>query len=193
MMKKRIFLIAIAICCFALCGAGTLAYFTARETAYNVITTGELAMDLVETTTDGLPFPEEGIDGLTPGDVVDKVVTVQNVGGVDFYTRVKLTCTVTDAQGKTDTLGMENITLDIDTEHWTLGEDGYYYYYRSLAPRGPEGGIDETEPLFTTVTFSTELGNEYQNAKVEIVVDAQAVQSRNNTDSPLTAAGWDAE
>ena len=34
------------------------------------------------------------------------------------------------------------------------------------------------------------MGNEYMNARLTIKVNAQAVQSRNNTDSALTAAGW---
>ena len=40
------------------------------------------------------------------------------------------------------------------------------------------------------MTFSTEMGNEYQNVKVKIDLDAQAVQSRNNGESALEATGW---
>ena len=184
MNKKRIFLIAIAICCLALAGTGTLAFFTARETAYNVITTGELALDLIETTTDGLPYPDEPIENVFPGMKIDKKVTVQNIGGVDFYARIAITNTLTDADGKTDTLSDAYILLDINETEWVKQGD-HYYYYRALLPG------EETEPLFTTVTFAPEMPNEYQRSRVEIDVAAEAVQSRNNTDSPLTAAGWD--
>ena len=183
MNKKRIFLIAVAICCLALAATGTLAFFTARDTAYNVITTGELAMDLIETTTDGLPYPEEPITNVVPSMVIDKKVTVKNVGGVDFYARIALTTTITDANGATDTLTDEYILLDLNETEWIMQGD-YYYYYRALLPG------EETEPLFTTVTFAPEMPNAYQKATIEIDVAAEAVQSRNNTDSPLTAAGW---
>lgn len=189
-MKKRIFLAAILLCCLALAGGGTLAYFTAHSTAYNVITTGELDMTLEETTEDGTPFPEEGIHGVVPGMEVSKIVTVKNTGGVDFYTRIAVTGIVTLESGKTEPMDMKKIRLDIDEEHWTKQGD-YYYYYRPLLAMGEDGTVDVTEPLFTTVTFTGALGNKYQNATVEIHVDAQAVQSRNNTDSPLTAAGWE--
>ena len=183
-MKKRIFLVAILLCCLALASGGTLAYFTARQTAHNVITTGELDMQLIEKQADGTPFPENGIAGVMPGDKIGKIVTVKNIGGVDFYTRIKTTFALFDAEGGTDKLTAENITLNINAEAWTK-QGNYYYYNRSLAP------TEETEPLFTHVDFGTELDNDYQNARVEIYVEAEAVQSRNNTDSPLTAAGWD--
>ena len=55
--KKRIAVIAAIVCCIALVAAGSLAYFTAEETAYNVITTATLDMTLHEETTGGKPFP----------------------------------------------------------------------------------------------------------------------------------------
>ena len=189
-MKKRLFLAAILLCCLALAGGGTLAFFSARETAYNVITTGELDMTLVETGEDGQPFPEDGIHGVVPGMEIDKVVTVKNTGGVDFYARIAVSGTVTFENGKTEALDMKKIRLDIDEENWTKQGD-FYYYNRALLAMGEDGMVDTTEPLFTTVTFGKDLGNKFQNATVEILVDAQAVQSKNNTDSPLTAAGWE--
>lgn len=186
--KRRLVLLALALCIAAVTATGTLAYFTAEETAHNVITTGYLDMILHETTTGGKPFPEEGLDNLMPGMVVDKRVTVENAGTVDFYLRVALDEEITPAQGVQAELNFDHITLDINEDDWTLAKDGYYYYNSAI-----KAGAT-TEPLFTTVTFEPEMGNEYMNAHVEITVRAQAVQSRNNGDSPLTAVGWaDAE
>lgn len=182
--KRRLVLLALALCVAAVTATGTLAYFTAEETAYNVITTGYLDMILHETTTDGQPFPEGGLDNLMPGMVVDKVVTVENAGSVEFFLRVALDQAITPAQGVDAELNFDHITLDINTTDWTLGEDGFYYYNRVLQPG------ETTEPLFTTVTFEPEMGNDYMNARVEITVRAQAVQSRNNGDAPMTAVGW---
>lgn len=184
--KKRIGLIAAIICCIAVLAGGTLAYFVAEETSYNVITTGVLSMDLVEETADGEPWPawpEDGISGVMPGQIVDKVAYVVNDGGVDFYTRIAIEKIITAAEGVTEELNFDNITLDINEEYWTE-QDGFYYYYAAVKPD------EQTEPLFTKVTFEPSLGNEYQDAYIEIIVNAQAVQSRNNTDSALTATGW---
>lgn len=190
MKKQRIFLAAVLVCCLALAGGGTLAFFTARETAYNVITTGELAMNLVETH-DGAPWPEEGVSGVMPGETIEKIVTVQNVGGVDFYARVKVTGQI-QLEGKDELIEMkpEHVELvGLNSTEWTK-QGEYYYYHRALAPRGADGVIDETEPLFTAVKLKEGLDNAYQNAKLTVFVDAQAVQSRNNGASALEAAGW---
>ena len=49
---------------------------------------------------------------------------------------------------------------------------------------------ERTEPLFTKVTFSTEMGNLYQGSRAEIAVLAQATQVANNGETALEADGW---
>lgn len=183
-IKKRIGLIATIVCCIAILASGTVAYFTAQETAYNVITTGALSMRLVEEGADGKPFPKEGITGVLPNMDVTKKAYVENTGDVDMYVRIALDTNVESMQEGGGALPFDDhISLDINTEDWTKQGD-YYYYKKALKPG------EATEPLFTTVSFDAKMGNEYMNARVRIDVDAQAVQSKNNTDSPLTAAGW---
>ena len=182
--KRYMILAALILCCIALVTGGTLAYFTAEETAYNVITTGELSMELKEETTGGKPFPEGGITGIVPGQSVDKKVYVVNNGGVDFYVRITVNKAVTGADG--EELPFEHITLDLNTADWTE-KDGYYYYNRVL-----KSG-EKTTPLFNTVTFETSMDSTYMEATVNITVNAQAVQSRNNGTSALDATGWAAE
>ena len=183
-IKKRIGLIATIVCCIAILASGTVAYFTAQETAYNVITTGALAMRLVEEGADGKPFPKEGITGVLPNMDVTKKAYVENTGDVDMYVRIALDTNVESMQEGGGKLPFDDhISLDINTEDWTKQGD-YYYYKKALKPG------EASKPLFTTVSFDAEMGNEYMNARVRIDVDAQAVQSKNNTDSPLTAAGW---
>lgn len=181
MTKRKIFLLAILVCCVALAAAGTLAYFTAEETAYNVITTGKLAMTLHEETTDGKPFPKEGVSGVMPGQIVDKVVFIENTGTVDFYARISLAMSVTGADGKA--LSPDVMALDLNTADWTKIGD-YYYYNKPLAPG------EKTAPLFKTVTFAADMGNEYMECTAKINVTAQTVQSRNNGATVLDAQGW---
>lgn len=181
--RKYMLSLGLLIIGLAVLATGTYAYFTAEETAYNVVTTGFLHMDLVEETTGGEPWPEEGITGVMPGTNVDKVVYVENLGSVPFYARVAMENIIIPAEGVEAELSFEHITLDLNTEQWQE-QDGYYYYYRALEPG------EKTEPLFTKVSFAPAMGNEYQNATVEVYVLAQAVQSANNGSDPLTALGW---
>lgn len=183
-MKKRMLTAALALCCLAVLATGTLAYFTAEETAQNVITMGSLKMELVELDEKGEPW--EDVENIVPGMEVTKKAYVENTGTVDFYTRVKITKTFVPAQGEElPELNTELVRLDINEKYWKLDEGDFYYYYKKPVAPG-----EKTEPLFTTVTFSTEMGNEYQNVKVIIDLDAQAVQSRNNGESALEATGW---
>ena len=182
-IRKRIGLIATIVCCIAILASGTVAYFTAQETAYNVITTGALSMRLVEEGADGKPFPKEGITGILPNMEVTKKVYIENTGDVDMYVRIALDQKIESLSDPAAQLNFEHISLNINKTDWTE-KDGYYYYNRVLKPG------EATVPLFTTVSFDAKMGNEYMNARVRIDVDAQAVQSKNNTDSPLTAAGW---
>ena len=181
--RKYIAVLAVMLACAAILATGTLAYFVAEETAYNVITTGVLDMLLVEETSGGQPWPDDGISGVMPGAEVDKIPQVQNIGTVDFYTRIRVTLSAV-AEDKKTPLDTEPVELNINTEFWTE-KDGWYYYRESVAPGG------ETEPLFTVVRFDEQMGNEYQNAEFYIDLKAQAVQSKNNDEGgPLSAEGW---
>ena len=120
---------------------------------------------------------------MTPGLEVTKIVEVENTGASSAWIRVLLEMTVTAADGETE-LSADPVELDYNTEKWTLGDDGYWYYNEALEPD------DTTEPLFTTVTFAAEMGNEYQESTCVIDITAQAVQSANNGDSAQEAVGW---
>ena len=176
--KKKIAVLAAIVCCLMLVAGGTLAYFTAEETAFNVITTGNLEMTLIDV------YDAEDGKNVVPDTEVSKVVSVKNDGDVSFWTRVKLDKIITPAEGvEAELVFDEYISLDIDTDNWTYA-DGYYYYNHALKPG------ETAEVLFTTVFFAPEMGNEYMNADMEINVTAEAVQSRNNGERVLDAAGW---
>lgn len=181
--KKRVLCLAVIAVGLAILATGTAAYFVAEETAYNVITTGFLYMDLVEETEDGKPWPEEGVTNVVPCTDVGKVVYVVNRGSASFFTRVIVDKIIHPAEDSDAELSTEYIDLDINTEFWT--ERNGMYYYNRIVKAG-----EKTEPLFTKVSFAPEMGNEYMNATVEIRVMAQAVQSANNGSDPLEALGW---
>lgn len=185
-MKKKILIGTLIVCALAIIATGTIAYFSVSEEATNVITSGRLTMVLHDETTGGIPFPEAGIHDIMPGQTVDKIVYIENDCPNPEYVRIYLEKSIHAEPGSDAQLTFEDITLDINNEMWTLGDDGWYYYNAVLEPG------EDTEPLFTTVSFGRKLNNDYQNCGLEIIVHAQAVQSEHNGDSAILASGWPA-
>lgn len=183
-MKRKLLLLAAVLITISMVGYGTLTYFTTSGTANNVITAGNIKLRLSEKNADGIDIPQGEIADIMPGTTVDRIVTVTNTGNNSFYLRIKLDKIIKPAEGVTKTLNFDDILLDIDTAHWALGGDGYYYYTIPLDP----GKV--TPALFTAVSFSKEMGNVYMDAHVEINVSAQAVQTANNGQSVSEAVGW---
>ena len=194
-MKKKILSLAMIAMLAAVSVSGTLAYYTAKGQAHNVITTGGVDIRLVEKTEvvgdDGtktlVDFPEEGIGGVMPGTSVSKIVSVKNDGNADAWIRIKVAMEI-----KKDDKVMELYIKDdkgertipvmsyqVDDAHWLYDgqdSDGYhtYYYRESVAPG------KSTDTLFEKVMFAKEMDNEYQNCRTNIIVSAQAVQVANN-------------
>lgn len=188
-MKKKILYIAAVVLCLSLISGGTYAYYTAADTARNVITSGgvDITIEEWQQTPDGLiPYPAEPI-AVMPATDVSKIITVRNADGRCFV-RMKLELTLRCADGTEMELTAEDlqkvIRLTMNTEDWTQ-KDGWWYYGSAL-----ETG-EATEPLMTGVSFDgPNMTNEYQNCTVTIDVVAQAVQAANNNTSALEAIGW---
>lgn len=187
-MKKKIAAVVVLVALAVMSISGTMAYFTADNIATNVITSGNIKIDLVEMekTSDGELVPFENKDGVMPGDQISKIVTVKNTGDNPAYIRVAVSQIVTLANGQISGEGNAHIKCDFNTTDWTY-KDGYYYYNEALAAGA------ETEPLFTTVAFSAAMGNVFQNCTAKIDVSAFAVQVKNNGANVFEAAGWPVE
>ena len=82
-MKKKLSIIFGIIAILAVISVGTLAYFTSEQNAENVISAGNIKLEIHEKTASGEDFPEEGII-VMPGDTVSKIVTVENTGDIRF-------------------------------------------------------------------------------------------------------------
>ncbi|MFI3326885.1 MAG: TasA family protein [Clostridia bacterium] len=179
MQKKKLY---ICIACIALLVgvaiSQTFAYFTTESTTTNVITTGYVKMELnEEIKADGVNWefiPISEATSILPGDTVEQKAYVTNIGSEDFYCRVSYEIQIEDAQGNTDTLDPNMITLNVDTDKWVLDEDGFYRYTDIVS-------VDETtSPLFDKVCFSTEMDNDYIGCTITIIVGSQSVQSEYN-------------
>ena len=182
-VKTRLILIALAAILATVLTQPSLAYYTTVGKATNVVTSGDIQLQIHEKTADGSDFPAEGVY-IIPGDIVSKQVSVENVCGHPFYLRVKLVSGSTNR----DLTAEECLKMDIDTENWTL-VDGFYYYNRPLQP----GEI--TLPLFTQVEIvGDQVDRSHIGSTLSLTVNAYAVQSENNpAEHPWDAAGWPAE
>lgn len=182
--KMKLLLVAIAAIVATWLTQPTLAYYTMIGTATNVVTSGDITLMIHEKTADGQDFPSEGVY-VMPGDIVSKIVTIENVCGHPFYLRVRLHSSATN-----DALSPEAcLAMDLNTEHWTLHSDGYVYYNAILQP----GEI--TEPVFTQVEIVGQyVTQEHVGTTLALTVKAQAVQSEHNpAERPWEAGGWPAE
>ena len=185
-MKKKCLMCAVIAILLSIVAYGTTAYFSHEDTATNVITTGDIKIELQEWAIpdgggDRIPF-EDVID-VQPGMVVSKIVQVKNIGGQDAWVRIALDKAITLADGVEGKVDLSLISYDLNTKYWTE-QDGYYYYNTILK-------ADKiTEPLFTRVIFSADMDNLYQHSKAVINVNAQATQVIHNGETVLEANGW---
>lgn len=178
-MKRKIWLCSCVLALAALISMGTFAYYATEDTATNVVTAGNVKIALNETTADGSAYPAGGVP-ILPGDTIDKIVTVKNTGSHPCYVRVELKKNVDSAALTAE----DCIHMDIDTEAWTY-RDGYYYYNTPLAAG------ETTSALFTQVRIDGKnVDNAYLGKTLALDITAYAVQSENNGDAVLDAAGW---
>lgn len=184
-IKLRFMAIAAAAIVMCLLTQGSLAYYTVLGTATNVVTSGNIRLLIHETTDQGTPFPEEGVY-VIPGDIVSKVVTVENDCDHPFYLRVKVVCG-TDSQ---ELSAEDCFQLNINRDHWVY-KDGWYYYTEIVEPY-------ETTPWFFSQVeiVGSQLDTSHIGQTLHLTVVAQAVQSENNpieNGDTSTASGWPAE
>lgn len=187
--KKKLIAILLALSCLLIVVVGSLAYEQPYTKTRNIITTGKIDIEVNEYADEAMttPFPETGIDGIMPGRVVTKIVEVENKGDSPAWVRVKVNKTITLAEGVAGDPNPSLISLDISDSvdsPWVYA-DGWYYYKTQLPARETT-----VAPLFTQVTFASNMDNIYQNSTAKVSVIAQAVQVKSNGESYDTAQGW---
>lgn len=184
-LKLRFLALALTAIMMTLLTQGSLAYYTVLGTATNVVTSGNIRLVIHETTDQGTPFPEEGVY-VIPGDIVSKVVTVENDCDHPFYLRVK----VVYGSNSEDLPAEECFNLNINTENWVYHE-GWYYYTGVVQPG------EFTPWFFSQVEIvGSKVDTSHIGQTLNLTVVAQAVQSENNPivdGDTTTASGWPAE
>lgn len=184
-LKVRLFAIALCAIILTLIVQDSLAFYSVIGKATNVVTSGDIELQIHEMTDQGTAFPEEGVY-IVPGDIVSKQVSIENVCDHPFYLRVKVIYGV-DSQ---ELSAEDCFKLNIDAENWHL-QDGWYYYKGIVAP-------GQTTPnVFSHVEIvGSKVDQSYIGKTLTLTVRAQAVQSENNPVEDMKtylASGWPAE
>ena len=188
-MKKQARVGIVAAMMLLLTAWGSLAYYVANETAHNVISTGGLDIELVESAINesGRIIPFQNLNNLLPGETVSKIPQVRNLGKYSAYIRAKVQSVATLADGTKVDVPASLVGVNYDQANWKHDEDGYFYYNEALKE------AELSKELFDTVTIAPELGNIYKDATFAITVSVEAVQAVNNGASAITATGWPEE
>ncbi|MFI3284513.1 MAG: hypothetical protein R3Y57_05470 [Erysipelotrichaceae bacterium] len=185
-MKKKIPFILIIII-VSLVGYQSLAYYTTNTTSKNIITTSDIDLSLsVMTLNDEGELESLNTEAIKvmPGDIYSQIPFVTNTGQETFYTRVYLESEIVDEDG--EKIDHEGLVFNIDETKWKLDTEGWYRYADTVSFG------ENTDPLFTTVTIPTDLGNEFTEYSMVIRLQAQCVQSQYNLyqESVLEVQGW---
>ncbi len=203
-MKKKIALACTAVVLVAAVVVGTtLAWFTDTEAKTNVVTMGNVNIDLTEPSyVENATVDSEGNlhynDYAMPGDKIAKDPTITNTGDFACYVRAKI-----EFKGPTDKTELSDDDLyfkytDPNTQavsyisindasangnKWV--KSGEYWYYTEPLKK------NDAVVLFDTVIVPEEWNNEVANQDFSITVSAEAIQADNFQPKEVNGVyGW---
>lgn len=204
MNKKKVFILALAVCLIAILSMSTLAWFNATDDVKNDFLfddtdndgSPDFKVDIFETGEDPAIGGKEYVH-VAPGAVLEKDPTVKNEGDYDMYTRVVVTldnaAAWIAASDKYSIADDDNCILEemvtinqkwqrFDPPVYDATNDTltYVYYYNAVV--GTEDTNDTTDPLFTQVTIPTEPQQDdmlFNDDMFSITVKADAIQADN--------------
>ncbi len=170
MSKRKIVLLALAVCMVAILAVGgTLAYFTAEDDATNTFTVGNVKIDLTEPNwnTSG---SEDALE-VYPTEPLAKDPTVTNTGANPCFVRISVTGWDCLAPAGDITYRTDYVTGKLG-DNWVLHTDGYFYYNKVLAVG------ETTDALFDQIVIPSDLENGDAETEFNLVVTAEAVQAQ---------------
>ena len=189
-MKKKILSICLVavIAVMAIAGA-SLAYFTAEDSAENVFTVGNVAIDLTEPKWDATG--KEEAEDVYPGEPLAKDPTVTNTGKNPCFVRISVSnldqfVVEYDAMITSRTDYVENAL----GENWKRHTDGYFYYTKVLAAG------ETTDALFDQIVIPFALTNNEETKSIDVTAYAVQAQGARPSFTAVQAmtveeiAGW---
>lgn len=187
-MNKKInieILLLAVICLFFI--AATAAFIIRSTTANNIITFGNLKMQLIQTTLDQNNQEQEVAQtddiNITHKPVINRIIKIKNVGRHEFFVRVSPEIIGIDASNHSFKAN-ELVLYNCNADDW-IYRDGWYYY-KKIVKRN-----ETTSNLMTEVKFDLDkITANYPKGKFKLNIKAEAVQAENNADNVLSAVGW---
>ena len=162
--------------------SGTVAYFTASETAHNIVSARGVSVEIYEYASPDGSKPFSDLSNIATDVTYSKIPYVENIDIEPVWVRSKII--LKRKLGNVETIIDDYSSLmkiGGKSDKWTFAEDGFYYYNSALA------GGEKTEPLFKTVRFKDDLDNTYMDALFSLTVSVEATQSANNGTSAINA------
>lgn len=202
--KKKVVVLALAVCLIATLSLGSLAWFTHSDSVTNEFFVagsedqnpdGVFSVNVWETDKDGVRH-EDGIkySAILPGDNLVKNVNIENTGAYEQYIRV--TVTVSDARFWQDIYGVVFVPLNEIATDLNPAYEGYRVEYNMAADTltyvlhyNSILVADEISNLFTNVHIPEEMTREQAHVMGEfsIKIVADAVQTANVGNSAAEA------
>lgn len=177
--------------------AGSLALVMVGQfVCFPVFAEGPVNIEILQVVDEETGEAWQDIVGAMPGVTYSAIPRVRNDGVVPVSVRMCLSESATDALGNSINLPANTFGIDIDSR-WVLDSEsskdasdpavGNCYDYNAMLEPGAM-----TEPIFTEVRLSSELGNEYENSTFGLHLDAEAkgdlLVEPDNPNSPDTGA-----
>ncbi|MBQ8338252.1 MAG: hypothetical protein IJY33_03830 [Oscillospiraceae bacterium] len=199
--KKKVLVVAIAVCLVAILSFGTLAWFTATDEAENIFMVStdseqkpDFKLDLFEHEADengkvsDTEVETNTYDNVAPGDEFFKDPTVRNDGQYDMWVRISVT--LDDYSAWEAVLGddydfsaiLNGVSADWTLDNTTVGTDTLVFYKNTELASGDDS------TLFTGISIP---GEEFTVAniptKFNLKLVADAIQSDNTGTSAQAA------
>lgn len=186
-MKKRVFAIAVIVICLSILASTSLAYYTTKGTARNVITSDAITIRIEELDAKGEAYEDPEIP-LVPASEVTKRVRIENLDR-DSFVRAKIDVVILK-NGQPTNLKTDVVKILGKNNKWITRNPGDgWFYYEDILTAGTK-----TEELMSKVSFDgPTMNNDYQGCTVKVIITAQAVQADNNKTTVLEALGWPGE
>ena len=185
--KRRLVIFFLVIIAFFIFIISSVAFRVYNKTANNVITFGNIKMQLLQTT---LNENNEEINvnnnekfDITHTSTVSRRIKVKNLGKQEIFLRISLEMIGTDENNK-EFNANDLVTYDVNENDW-IYKDGWYYYKNTIKEN------EITSNLITEIAFDiNNITTNYPKGNLKFNVKAQAVQAKNNAVDVLNVVGW---
>ena len=201
-MKKKLSFLGIAVCLLVVSIiGGSIAYFRADSDARNIISAGNLGVELqLDEGVDKQHVRNNGLltSGALPGTEIAYPVFAHNNGDYDSYIRVTLTRYWEDRQGDKNfdaDASMINLVMN-NKEEWIIddtdeNQEVVYLYYRKPVTSGMSTGHVVDAIQIGNISSSEQ--SLYSGLQAKVDIEVNAIQKAAAQDAMLAEWGMDVE